>query len=241
MDAPDYRQVVAERAPVLLQAAGQDLQAPLPSCPGWVAKDLVVHITRVWGWAAHILRTGERTNLPEVPDDLGDQALLEWGAERIEELDRALAAADPDANCWTFGLPRSCLFWFRRQAMEVTVHCWDVQRAFGEPEVIPPEVASDGIDEFAGMILPRIVKGQPEQWQGESLHLHGTDGEGEWLITLGPGGESKVEHAHGKGDVALRGTASDLYLWTVGRAPLSAFEVFGDAGLAERWSGEIAF
>ena len=48
-------------------------------------------------------------------------------------------------------------------------------------------------------------------------------------MTLGPDGIS-FEHGHAKGDVALRGTASDLLLWAWNRVPVDdRFEVFGDA------------
>jgi len=50
----------------------------------------------------------------------------------------ALKGADPDSNCWTFGLPRSRLFWFRRQALETAVHAWDVQHATANPIPLTP-------------------------------------------------------------------------------------------------------
>ncbi|MEX2031704.1 MAG: hypothetical protein WEA81_02445, partial [Dehalococcoidia bacterium] len=44
---------------------------------------------------------------------------------------------------------------------------------------------------------------------------------------------------HAKGDVAARGTASDLLAWQLGRGPLDRLEVFGDEALLARWR-EIA-
>ena len=51
-----------------------------------------------------------------------------------------------------------------------------------------------------------------------SLHLHATDTDGEWYLGLAP---DRLEHRreHAKADAALRGTASDLLLWLVGRRP----------------------
>jgi hypothetical protein len=65
------------------------------------------------------------------------------------------------------------------------------------------------------------------------VHLHATDVEGEWLVTLG-GSTVAVEHGHAKGDAAVRGTAADLHLWLWGRVPLDRLEVFGDPAIAER-------
>ena len=70
---------------------------------------------------------------------------------------------------------------------------------------------------------------------GETIHLHCTDGEGEWLVRLAPGGVNVVNE-HAKGDVAARGAASDLLLMMWGRVPVTQVEVFGDASLLERWS-----
>jgi hypothetical protein len=85
------------------------------------------------------------------------------------------------------------------------------------------------------------VKENPDIWTGQSLHLHRTDGDGEWLVQLGPDGETTYENAHGKGDVALRGPASSLYLWCLNRIPMDDLEVFGDRAVAHQWRSDIAF
>jgi uncharacterized protein (TIGR03083 family) len=238
MDAAGYLHVVRERSTALLDASRADLAAELPSCPGWTMADLVAHIGGVWGWAAATVRSGIRADFPAVP---AGADLIAWAGEHVRQLLDALEGADPAADCWTFGLPRSRLFWFRRQALETAVHAWDAQRALGEPEPIGPGVASDGIDEFLEVMLPRVVRQHPEVWTGQSLHLHRTDGDGEWMVRLGPGAIASAERTHGKGDVALRGSASSLYLWSVNRLSSVDLEVFGDRAVAERWTSEIAF
>ena len=66
------------------------------------------------------------------------------------------------------------------------------------------------------------------------MHLHATDGDGEWLVRLGADGVV-VTREHAKGDVALRASASDLLLFLYGRRDASVGEVFGDAALLDRW------
>jgi uncharacterized protein (TIGR03083 family) len=187
------------------------------------------------------VQSGTRADFPAVPEGFRGAELIGWAEEQARRVLEALGAADPDANCWTFGLPRSGLFWFRRQALETAVHAWDGQRAVGQPEPISPELASDGVDEFLAVMLPRQIERQPGDWSGQSLHLHRTDGDGEWMIRLGPGAAVSTERVHDKGDVALRGPASSVYLWCVGRLPSTELEVFGDRTVAERWTSEIAF
>ena len=108
---------------------------------------------------------------------------------------------------------------------------------------IDPEVAADGLDEHVCVLAPRWLRRHPGDWAGETLHLHRVDGDGEWLVRLGPGGEAEVTRAHGKGDVALRGDAAALWLWATNRAPLDALgiEQFGDASVAARWTAQMGF
>ena len=63
-----------------------------------------------------------------------------------------------------------------------------------------------------------------------TVHLHGTDTEsgGEWFIHA----DGRVEAVHAKGDVAVRGPASDLLLVLYARLPLDTVEVIGDRALA---------
>jgi hypothetical protein len=57
---------------------------------------------------------------------------------------------------------------------------------------------------------------------GGSVHLHATDGDGEWFIETGDG--LTWTRAHEKGDVAVRGTTSDLLLLVWGRLGTDAVE-----------------
>lgn len=61
-----------------------------------------------------------------------------------------------------------------------------------------------------------------------TVHLHCTDGPGEWFIEFDGSGSMTWEHAHRKGDVAVRGSASDLYLMLWGRVAPTDVEVIGD-------------
>src|SRR3984885_2271449 len=241
MNHAGYLDAFGDRSIALLTSAQAKLEVAVPTCPGWTVAELITHVGTTWGWAAAIVRTGARDDLPSSPDDPGGAELLEWAAEQSLQLSDALKGADPDSNCWTFGLPRSRLFWFRRQALETAVHAWDVQHATGQPDPINTDLATDGIDEFLAVMLPRYIQRQPDNWTGQSLHLHRTDGDGEWMIRLGPGASLSPDRTHGQGDVALRGTASSLYLWSVNRVPTRDLELFGESAVADRCTAEITF
>jgi uncharacterized protein (TIGR03083 family) len=130
---------------------------------------------------------------------------------------------------------------------ETIVHRADIELAVGREPVIDPRVAADGVDELldnlpcAAYFAPRV-----QNLRGEGfIHLHATDGDlgsaGEWMIALRPDGFG-WEHAHGKGTVAVRGTATDLLLLAYGRRALDdpRFETFGDLGVMARWLEDSA-
>ena len=143
MNPAGYLDVFGDRSMALLTSAQANLEVAVPTCPGWTVAELITHVGTTWGWAAAIVRTGARDDLPSSPDEPGGAELLGWAAEQSLQLSDALKGADPDSNCWTFGLPRSRLFWFRRQALETAVHAWDVQHATGQPDPIDPDLASE--------------------------------------------------------------------------------------------------
>jgi uncharacterized protein (TIGR03083 family) len=243
MEPADHLAALHHSAAALLTAASGNLERPVPSCPGWTLADLVQHMGLVWEWAAAVVESGERAERGTSPADRSDPVLLPWAGQHAARLEEVLAGADPDSGCWTFGPPPTRRFWFRRQALETVLHAWDAQRATGRAEVMDPAVAADGVDELLTVIVARRLAQDPGRWDGESVHLHRTDGEGEWTVRLGPGGTSAVEHGHGKADMALRGPAESLWLWCTNRVPLAELpiECFGDAGLADRWTAEITF
>ena len=240
MEPTALRAAFDAQAQVFLDTVADDPDAVVPSCPGWDTSELLRHCVLTWGWAGAVVRTGQRADYPADPELSGDP-LIEWGRQEAKSLAHELAQADPDGPCWTFGLPRSNLFWFRRQALETALHAWDATNAAGKPDALDPEVAVEGIREFLDLAVTRVVSRHPEGWDGQTVHLHRTDGEGEWYVRLGPDGEVAVEERHAKGDLAVRGPAKELYLWCSNRIPLDDLQAFGDLELAERWRTHIRF
>jgi hypothetical protein len=116
----------------------------------------------------------------------------------------------------------------RHQVQETAVHRWDMQDAATnrDPDPIDAELASDAIDEFLSVSLPWGVN-HSKPLRG-SVHLHATDVAGEWFIE--PNG--RVDRGHARGDVALRGTASDLLLALYNRVDIDDLDVIGDGELA---------
>ena len=100
------------------------------------------------------------------------------------------------------------------------------------------DVACDGIDEYIDGALQHSMNPNKEfLYPDGSIHLHRTDGEGEWLIKPS-GNKIIVTREHAKGDVAVRGSALALLLYLWGRDP-QGLEIFGEPELAQAW-GSLA-
>ena len=119
-------------------------------------------------------------------------------------------------------------------AHETAVHRWDAQAALGRPDPIDAELAADGIAEVVEVLLPLSVPPPSGDPALGTLHLYCTDTTGEWLLSV-QDGRLDVTPGHAKGDAALRGGASELFLACWGRRSDDGPEVLGDGTVAQAW------
>jgi uncharacterized protein (TIGR03083 family) len=206
--------------------------APVPSCPDWTVSDLLTHCGSGDFWARTIIERQTTERVPaEPPDDLPTgEALAPWFLAGAQALVAALKKTDPSTSVWTFSAAdRTARFWYRRRAHETSIHRVDAQLAAGQsPSPIDGPMASDGVDEFLTFFVPRW--GKDALSLGETLHFHCTDIDGEWFLT-GSDNDVIVTREHAKGDIAVRGAASDLMLLLWGRTSTSEVEVLGKSDL----------
>jgi len=139
-------------------AASGDLEAPVPTCPGWTLADLIGHLGWVHRWAAHAVTDGTPDGNSPYAGDPPD--MVEWYRDSAQHLVDVLASRDPDAPAWTFGPQKVAGFWRRRQVHETSVHEYDALAAVGRTESwsIDPALAWDGVDEVASFFYPRQVR-----------------------------------------------------------------------------------
>jgi uncharacterized protein (TIGR03083 family) len=218
-------------------ADGADPGRAVPGCPGWTIGDLVWHLGDChWFWATDIETRASGPDeieqaRPARPAGYGD--VVAWGRSQADRLIHLLETTPDDVAVWTWALDESehdVGFIRRHQVQEAAVHRWDIEMAAtGRPRPIEPDVASDAIDEILAITLPWGVR--PDMPLPGTVHIHCTDTEGEWFVHP----DGRVEPIHAKGDVALRGTASDLVLALYTRVPIDAadhIDVIGDAAVA---------
>jgi len=260
LDTATYRQAFDREAGALATAAALGLEAPVPSCPGWTVAILLGHLTAgVYGSRIVALKALPADYQIDRYEDLGlpvgfkdwlwavredrtpggppPQGLLELFRATVAELGSLLYCVDPATPIRTWWPPQQTAgFLQRRMLLETAIHRWDAQLAHGQPEPIEPELAADGIDEIFDVLIPGL-RGRSDAARsgaGETYHFHRTDGPGEWLIRFAPDGPV-VTREHRKGDAAIRGSASDLFLFLWHRIPANRLETFGDPALLDRY------
>lgn len=224
----------------ITELVASDLSAPVPACPGWSLRDLVEHLGRIHRWAQTAVETGSRPakDRPRDPAPEAADALARWFGNGAMALAKVFDETEPDTPTWTpFGVDAPTVsVWTRRQTHETSLHRWDAESAVTSPRPIDAELATDGVDEYLGMILSGLVARRGLAWPTGSVHLHCTDAPGEWTVELRDG-IYVVDREHCKGDAAVRGRAEDLFLLLWGRSvPDDAIEVIGDESVARGWT-----
>jgi uncharacterized protein (TIGR03083 family) len=222
----------------LVDAAETSMDRPVPSCPGWLGRDVVAHTGTVHRLIGDRVRRGSRgqddVERPVVPD--GD-AVLGWYREGLNDLLATLASADPGKPVWNWSStwPDTAAFWPRRMAHETSVHRVDAQQAAGAQLPIDTALAVDGVDEF---LMVHFAEDAGElSGTGETVGLRTTDGPGEWTVAAEPARATIRTGGAGDATAVIEGGASNLVLLLWRRVPIDAVTVSGDRGLAERFLG----
>lgn len=216
-----------------LLAVARDLEAPVPTCPGWTVRDLVEHLAMVY---QHKIASTRLQRQPEdwpPPTPPGDPR--EWLAASRAELLELLLDKGPDAPSATWWPPDQTVgFWYRRMAQETAVHRVDAESAAGAMTPVAADLAVDGIDE----VLMIMLEGDwsdlaPEDWRdvapeagsGKAVAVLG--GDAVWRVGLHPD-RIDVETGAGPADATVGGDPSEVLLWMWGRQPVESVQVSGD-------------
>lgn len=239
MHTQTYLKHIEANGEALIAAVAADPSAQVVACQGWTNRDLAKHVGNVYSFVIAQLRAANPAERApsEVSPAPAEGDITAWLRERHAALLAALRAAAPDAPAWSWTPNKTAAFFYRRMAHETAVHRLDAQRAAGIPAPIDAELARDGISEMMEVFMQHRPRGPLPTYPAGSLHLHRTDGEGEWMLKA-QDGKLSVTHEHAKGDAAARGAAQALlmYLWGRGRDGL---ECHGDGALLDAW-GSLA-
>ena len=221
--------------------AGPD--APVPTCPGWTVRDLVLHQGEVHRWASIVVRDGLPKPSAVPADHLGplpdDEELIVWFLAGHARIMAALRAAPDDLDAFRFlaDPPPAAVFWARRQAHETEIHRVDAESVVGTVTPIDAARAADGIDELLTGFIPRPhmrIHAEPSA----TLSVVATDHPAAWHVTMS---DTPVVTARGEApaDCTVRGTTSDLHLALWNRLRTDSLDISGDASVLHRFSDQV--
>jgi uncharacterized protein (TIGR03083 family) len=218
--------------------------APIPTCPEWTMRDLVLHQGEVHRWAcAHV--AGRRTEPVGDDEDVvgplpADADLSPWFRDGCAALVDALEQADPALECWTFmKAPSPLAFWARRQCHETAVHRVDAQSASGAITPIPADIAADGVDELLTGFITRS-KTRLRSDVPRTIAVRTTDTSDAWLVRVSADPVvTERGSTDAEADCTVSGGASDLELFLWNRFGRETVDVAGDASLLDLWRDTV--
>jgi uncharacterized protein (TIGR03083 family) len=219
--------------------ADRDLDAVVPACDGWTARDALVHTGAVFSHKVACIRDGARPvddeRWSQGPAD--DQELPAWFRERLDELVAELESRGPDAPAFTwYDRDQTVGFWYRRMAQEAAVHRVDVESAYDLVRPVPDALAVDGVDEVLDRFLRYDAAEVGPDGPGRGTVAVRT-GAHVWRVGLRPD-DIDLSTRPGPADAVVSGEPSELLLWLWGRRPDTAVTREGDldavAGLRQR-------
>src|SRR5665648_487518 len=114
MDHDAFLAVIREQSERFLEALkGVQADAPVPSCDGWSADDLLWHLAEVQHFWAEVAAGAPGDDIVEPPRPKDVAELRALGARSGTELLSALASRDGSTPCWSWHPDGGTLGWSR--------------------------------------------------------------------------------------------------------------------------------
>ncbi len=205
------------------------LDVDVPACPGWTVGDVHTHLAYGLGlgYPMALSARPEATaaeafaalSIPS-PPPRGVAARADF-VEHLTTCAAAFRAADPDRPCFTYAGPGTAAFWFRRAAIELSLHRIDVAEAIDRTHRLPTDRLADALAETVEFALPFAATVLGEQPRAARI-TDRTARTAEWL-RLGDG----------EPEVSISADGHDLLAALWGRP--AEVQWSGDAELARHW------
>jgi uncharacterized protein (TIGR03083 family) len=216
MDYPTFVAHVRADGERLADAADGRIDAPVPSCPGWTARDLVTHVATVYEHKIACTELGREPE-PWPPSWPPDREPVSWFRDahaRLLAMFDAHGPTDPSPTWWP--PDQTVGFWARRMAHETAIHRVDAELAAGAVTPVDAALALDGVDEVLTVMLAGDWSEAPiEPPAGQRAAVEA--GDRRWVVTFEPTA-ILVAQEQGSVDATVGGDTSDVVCWLWGRA-----------------------
>lgn len=230
-----HLEAISTEAARLVEVATISGDLDLPYCPGWVTEDLVAHLTGVYrDWVTQ-LQIGDDSQRSATAAEIYPRAGVADLEVAVDDLTSQLARLGKEAPCWNWtGNDLDAGWVARRMALETAIHRVDVESARNSPSEVAPDLALDGIDEKFEVHLHYDLRVNPTATLHGSICFVAKDSTEAWTISVDKG-RLRLRYGRGPASVAIVGTASEIFKFVWNRAPLTSFDLTGDAQVARYW------
>ncbi len=241
IDLPTFEERVSaidEESARLAEVVSCVLDRPVASCPGWSGRDLAKHVASVFTFWSHQLASGDPHERQEPPRfEAGAAAdAVGWLDAAAGVLVESLSELGPEEPCWNWSGTDLDSGWVaRRMALEVAIHRYDGELAAGGPHDIALALSVDGIDERIDVHLRADIPEDRAAALGGPLCLSCNDVDAAWVVDVG-GGKLRYRRRAGPAAAVVRGSASQLFLFTWNRIGLEELDLTGERAVAEAWA-----
>lgn len=210
-----------------------DLTRDVPNCAGWDIEHVLNHLSFGLGVAYPVAITkAPNTDPDRVFEGVEFPMVYPRGKAALDTFVAAMTACSeqffnvaPETPCWTYAGPGTAAFWFRRAAIETTLHRMDVAEALGDQiGHLPSDRAADAIVESLEFALP-LAATMTSEPVGE-------------LVVDSPCLEAPLSIGAGTSRAALSGEPHDVLNALWGRR-LDRVDVAGDQHVSAEWLGLI--
>lgn len=238
-----YLDAIGEEADRLRHAAERGLDAAVPTCPGWDARDLVEHVAAVYRhWSTQVGAADPDHRTPVNGGDAAGGEVDPAVGGVLSELEHeatvllgALEQAGPESPCWNWSGTDLVAGWVaRRMALETAVHRFDGEHASGKATPVERELALDGVNERLDVHLRVALRAARDASLGGSVCLVCSDADASWVVDVAAG-RLRWRRGRGPADAVLVGTASDLLLFVWNRVDLDVLALTGRREVALGW------
>jgi uncharacterized protein (TIGR03083 family) len=217
-----------------------ELEAPIPTCPGWTVGDCLIHVAEVYQHKIACIRLGRSPGADYQQAPPGGVDAFAWFDASLLVLVDELRARGPAAPAYSWWPPdQSVGFWYRRMAQETAVHRLDIEDGAGTPTPLDADLALDGIDEvldpfladdWADVTADEWGDVDPQAGAGKSIVVR--SGDRAWRSTLQadaiPIERLDPAAPSTSGDATVVGDPESVLLWLFGRRGDDVVELAGD-------------
>ncbi len=240
--SPDrYFELIDSDTDRLVTMGERGLRAPVPACEGWDVGEVLWHVASVYEHKVRVMADNAWPDRWPPSWDFGDDEEIAFLQSAKTRLFEEFARHQISDETQTFGTDTTISFWARRMACEIAIHRYDGEQAHRDTTPIPPDLATDGIDEMLHVMLAG------PWWEERVSTEHPLDdlvaveaGGHRWLCDVQRASVTITRDTSAPAAATISGDPEQVFLWMWGRAGDDSVTISGDQAIGHEFRARLA-